>query len=321
MTKSPAKLQFYPMIFAGLLALLFSGAARSFSPITLCYDKERDIVQSVLSGTCEGDVVTAEEAQIIRDRIKRERLSRILPATSHIGNDDKSAAEKAPSRAKIVTFGTAFSIDERGYFLTARHVVDQCDTPNLNLADGTGFEATILLQSPDQDIALLYAPALQLPPLLARPDHPARGDSVTAIGYPEQGLPRIRPGSIDGVLQDISFDNGAARFLAFKAPVRGGNSGGPLFDNQGALVGMVIAKANSVAIFQASGSRVRNMAFAIANESLDRFLKESGLHLDTYPGRESDRERAGDGPERNKLQKAQGQEISHEGIVRVVCRR
>jgi S1-C subfamily serine protease len=165
-------------------------------------------------------------------------------------------------------------------------VVEGCTALFIADAKGNRWPASIAALDPDLDMALLEsavdpAPEASAPvafdQVIFRAALPGIDEPVMAVGFPEQGLPRIRPDRRKGQISALS-DQGPDRktpfYLAFKASVRGGNSGGPLFDEAGYVSGMVIAKVNTAAIFQTSGTLVRNTAFAISAPVLMRFLSD-----------------------------------------------
>ncbi|GAK34541.1 hypothetical protein JCM17846_04730 [Iodidimonas nitroreducens] len=273
---------------AGIVILIALGAASSHaqgvdaakteasSSTVSCYDEARKIIQTTLRGACAGTILSTEEAKSIRQNILRERARR--------ASDLKPDARAAPALA--MRFGTAFAVNDKGQFLSARHVVDGCTSLFIADAKGNRWPASIAALDPDLDMALLEmetnpANAEDLPAafdyVMFRTALPGIDEPVMAVGFPEQGLPRIRPDRRKGqisALSDQGPDSETPFYLAFKGSVRGGNSGGPLFDEAGYVTGMVIAKANTAAIFQTSGTLVRNTAFAISAPVLMRFLND-----------------------------------------------
>ncbi len=271
------------LVLSGLYFLHSASAlAQDDSATILCHDLERGIVQRVMRGRCNGEEVTAKQAEAIHMQERRRRAGRISTI------ENKTQTEQKKNRRSGMRYGTAFPIDDAGHFLTARHVVTDCKTLALDDHEGNRFKAEEMARHKDADIALLYASELTVAAFSAAQDEPDYDDPLYTIGYPQEGLPRIRPAHLDGTMQGMSNEDSPIRYLAFRAGVRSGNSGGPLFNAQGALVGMVIAKVNTVAVFEVSGTIVRDVGFAIAHQSLDSFLDEQGLSLkkmttDTLP--------------------------------------
>ena len=74
-----------------------------------------------------------------------------------------------------------------------------------------------------------------------------------------------------------SHATGDRRFYSFIGAVRGGNSGGPVLDEKGAVVGVVTAKINTPAIFKRTGIVVKDIGFAIPNSTIFDFLRRNSV--------------------------------------------
>jgi S1-C subfamily serine protease len=147
--------------------------------------------------------------------------------------------------------GTAATVDE-GVWLTARHVVDGCTRVGLVVQGDAGVLASQIVPSETADVAVLRAP-LERAPLASDLDEAFRlGEPVFMIGYP-QGV----PGEVAGLLLGRETMQVRGRYntnepvLAWAETSRtqglsgslGGLSGGPAFDQQGEIVGVVVAEA------------------------------------------------------------------------------
>ncbi len=252
-----------------LLLLLSALLAPQPSPaIVFCYDPLRDIVQERMADACEGRIVDAAEAAAIRSRLARERARKVRnPAT---------ATDEGEPRGRVREFGTAFAVDGVGHYLTAAHVVDVCPVLSLRTPDGAGGEGTVIARDAARDIALILGD-LTRPPLPLRAGAVDLGAAVRTIGYPFEGLPRLKPRVTEGTVAAIATLPRRGPYLALRLFVRAGTSGGPVLDESDSVVGMIVAKINTPAIFAISGESVRDLSYAVALGSLRAFLIANGI--------------------------------------------
>jgi S1-C subfamily serine protease len=185
--------------------------------------------------------------------------------------------------------GTGFVISAGGHIVTNHHVVNGCvgDIKG-NLTGEAG--ATLRLVNSDQanDLALLQGTADTFKRFAKIRDRSIRsGDSVTAIGFPFHGLLTSDFTVTTGIVSSLSGVRNDSRFLQISAAVQPGNSGGPLLDSSGEIVGMVAAKLNALGVLRATGNIPENINFAIKTGALRDFLDNSVVPYETAaPGAE-----------------------------------
>jgi len=135
-----------------------------------------------------------------------------------------------------------------GYVVTNAHVVSGTASHSIQKPDGTSYRAEVVYFDPERDVAVLYAPAFTAPGLTF--GSAQRGTEGAAIGYPGGQAEKIVPAVVDGSViaegRDIYNENLVTRqIFVLQANVRPGNSGGPLLDLQGRVLGMVFATSAS----------------------------------------------------------------------------
>ena len=141
--------------------------------------------------------------------------------------------------------GTGWVIDD-ALVMTNAHVVDGMPSPRVSTsAEWLGTEARIVHFDPARDIALLEVPELGRQPL-QRGGTPASGDPLTIAGYPGGSELTVRAARLRGVTkargEDIyGRDEVVRRILVLAGEVLPGNSGGPVLDERGRVVGLVFA--------------------------------------------------------------------------------
>ena len=164
---------------------------------------------------------------------------------------------KSNSPRHVTSLGSGFIIDPSGYIVTNNHVIEDSDQITVSLQDGTQFPAKVVGRDTKTDLALLkVAPKKPLPATkFGDSDHAQVGDWVIAIGDPFGIGSTVTAGIISARNRNINagpYDD----FIQTDAPINRGNSGGPLFDMDGNVIGI-----NS-AIFSPSGGSV-GIGFAI----------------------------------------------------------
>jgi len=166
----------------------------------------------------------------------------------------------------IVT-GSAFPVG-KGYVVTNAHVVSGTTSHNIQKADGTSMHATVVFFDPERDVAVLYAPGFTATGVTFGSGQ--RGTQGAVIGYPGGGVERTVPAVVDGSVQaqgrDIYNENLVTRqIFVLQASVRPGNSGGPLVDTQGRVLGMVFATSASDP----------NQAYALTDDEISSDIRDA----------------------------------------------
>ncbi|MGJ5083301.1 S1C family serine protease [Bradyrhizobium sp. HKCCYLS3013] len=187
--------------------------------------------------------------------------------------DHRSRAK--PSEVSVIT-GTGFFV-ARGVIVTANHVVSGCTSPiKVRYADRAEYAATVYGQDDANDLALLRTDmgnaAVASFSLQAR-----LGDRVAAFGFPLAGLLPSVGNFTTGDVTALTGLGNDTRFLQTSAPVQSGNSGGPLLDMSGRVVGIVDSKLNALAMMKAGRDIPELINFAIVSQIVVNFLSRRGV--------------------------------------------
>jgi len=158
--------------------------------------------------------------------------------------------------------GSGFVIDEQGHMVTNQHVVDGADAVSVRFASGARQDAEVVGEDPSTDLAVIKvdAPEESLRPLeLGDSDALTVGDPVVAIGNPLDVGISVTTGIVSGVGRPVPAPNnytidGAVQTDAALNP---GNSGGPLLDERGTVIGVNALAADS------GGGIAQGVGFAI----------------------------------------------------------
>jgi putative serine protease PepD len=167
-----------------------------------------------------------------------------------------------------VAQGSGFVYDEAGHVITNQHVVGDADTASVRFSDGSVHDAEVVGTDPSTDLAVLKvdAPASLLQPLrLANSDALSVGDGVIAIGSPFGLDQTVTAGIVSALHREISAPNNFAIDDAIQtdAAINHGNSGGPLLDMSGRVVGV------NAQIESESGGNV-GVGFAVPSNTVKR---------------------------------------------------
>jgi putative serine protease PepD len=168
--------------------------------------------------------------------------------------------------------GTGVIVSEKGEILTNSHVVDGATTIHVRLAGETEpIDATVVASDAGNDLALLHIDRSGLAPVtFAETSEVGLGDEVLAIGFALDldGDPTVTLGIVSALDRTIMTDEGALDgLIQTDAAISSGNSGGPLVDADGRVVGINTAVARSDETTAAS-----NVGFAISSDEVTRVL-------------------------------------------------
>ncbi|MDQ6647591.1 MAG: Do family serine endopeptidase [Pseudomonadota bacterium] len=147
----------------------------------------------------------------------------------------------SPEQQKHTSLGSGFIISKDGYILTNNHVVDHADKVTVRLQDRRTLTAKVIGTDPTYDIALLKVDAGgDLPAVTIGDSHSLKpGQWVLAIGSPFGFDYTVTQGIVSAVGRNLGQqDQPYTSFIQTDVPINRGNSGGPLFDLQGHVVGI-----------------------------------------------------------------------------------
>ena len=181
----------------------------------------------------------------------------------------KNDKRKSPTQRPMVGLGSGFIVDESGIIVTNNHVIEGADEITVIMHDQKEFKAKLLGRDPKADLAVLKIdPAgIELKQVeWGNSDLIRVGDWSIAIGNPLGLGGTVTAGIISAISRDIG--NGPyVKFLQTDASINRGNSGGPLFNIEGELIGI-----NTAIISQTGGSI--GLGFAIPSNSAKKIVKQ-----------------------------------------------
>lgn len=166
------------------------------------------------------------------------------------------------------SLGSGFLISADGYIITNNHVIDKADTIEVTFSDGRTLPATIVGRDRDTDIAVLKISSRTPLPFvdLADSDKAEVGDWVIAIGNPLGFGGSVSAGIISATGRDLNTGR-SDNFIQTDAAINQGNSGGPLFNLSGQVVGV-----NTAIISQSGGSI--GLGFSVPSNTVKRISQQ-----------------------------------------------
>ncbi|MEY8801665.1 trypsin-like peptidase domain-containing protein [Leisingera sp. XS_AS12] len=178
--------------------------------------------------------------------------------------------------------GSAFFVNESGIALTNAHVVNGCSALRID-----GKAATLIAQSESFDLAAIKYTELEKTSFLEFAKLPAKLNSdLTIAGYPLHGL----LGGLNvsrGAVSSLKGLGGSETTMQITAPVQPGNSGGPAVNNNGSVVGVVVAKLDALLVAQKVGDVPENVGFAVRGEIAQLFLSSNGIKFSRKPSNQA----------------------------------
>jgi len=160
--------------------------------------------------------------------------------------------------------GTGFFISNEGHVITNFHVIEDARSVKVILENGEELSAQVLKRDPANDVALLKIAKASKGLKLS--GDIAKGEQVLTIGYPLISVQGQESKVTFGNINALSGIKGDVRFAQIDVPIQPGNSGGPLINQQGEVVGVVTATLNVIQTLRESGSLPQNVNYAVKSD-------------------------------------------------------
>jgi len=206
-----------------------------------------------------------------------------LPSEVVRGKLEKAVAERAaasapkPKDKALASTGTGFFISP-DTIVTNFHVVNGCADVRLHKSGGDLGKVRVVATSRADDLAALRSESPAKSFLKVRTGAPIKAaEPVLVFGYPLAEALSSAGNTTVGNITALSGLQDDSRFMQISAAVQPGNSGGPVIDEAGRLIGVVMAKLNALVIARLTGDIPQNVNFAIKVGTLVSFLDSHGI--------------------------------------------
>jgi S1-C subfamily serine protease len=211
-----------------------------------------------------------------RDRIPAAMLDKDL-AEFALPDAPKPRDYGIPSllgRDRVRAIGSGFFVTKDGYLVTNHHVVKDAGSIEVKY-QGAVLPAKVVKVDKENDLAVLKVEGRNFQPLaLSRNDSADLGEAVFTIGFPNIQMQGVEPKYTDGKISSLKGMQDDPSEYQISVPVQPGNSGGPLCDANGQVVGVIVARISDFAVLQASGVMPQNVNYAIKSRHALHLLEE-----------------------------------------------
>jgi len=220
-----------------------------------------DLIGNLVTGKCQNGSygnIPSESASTIMDQNEPGEREKLVEGGSY-------------------SMGTGWPIAE-GLVVTNHHVIAGHNDIVLIRTDNQRVNASILDVDTVNDLALLRVEDTDsLPPALMIADKQAGlGAKVFTIGYPHPDIMGSQPKLTDGIISALSGLQDDKRTYQTTVPLQSGNSGGPLINMQGKVVGVVTSKLSAMKVFKWTGDLPQNVNYAMKSSLILDFLERQG---------------------------------------------
>lgn len=215
-----------------------------------------------VSGAISGDLVVAI----------RQALENYL---------DEALAEQEEKEPELYSTGTGFVVSSERHVLTNDHVVDEC----VEVRIAPAMAATVVARDQASDLALLRISAEEAGAVATfRQGRGIRpGDDIVVVGYPLRSYLSSEMHVTTGSVSALAGPGDDRRIFQMTAPVQPGNSGGPVLDSTGNVVGVVMAKLDALKVALVTGDIPQNVNFAVSAGTARAFLDTQDVPYETAP--------------------------------------
>ena len=163
---------------------------------------------------------------------------------------------------QMIGSGTGFFITQNGYILTCYHVVQGANKIEI-IAGKNIYPAKFIQGDSSNDLAVLKVEGSFSPIAFSSKINAKMGEYVFTIGFPNPSLQGINLKFTEGSISSLTGFQDDLRFYQISVPVQPGNSGGPLLDKNGNIIGIIVSKLSAKETFRISGSLPQNVNYAI----------------------------------------------------------
>jgi len=181
---------------------------------------------------------------------------------------------KETRKEKGFASGTGFFVTDNGYMVTNYHILEDSKEIFTVTTDGSLLKAKFIKGDPANDIALIKINAVTRPLRISEMKGISKGEEVFTLGYPLIAIQGQEQKATFGRVNSLTGYKGDIRFLQIDIPLQPGNSGGPLLNKKGQVVGVVTATLDAVGALKLSGHLPQNVNYAVKSDYIIPLIRD-----------------------------------------------
>ena len=202
--------------------------------------------------------------------------ARLLQHACAIARGEKPSPPAA--RTAAVSIGAGIVVSPEGLILTNHHLAQTCTSITVLNGGRERAKATVVGADLANDLALLRAERAFPAVATFRRGAPLQaGESVTVVGFPLASVLGFEPNVNFGYVSATGGLRGDSTRFQISAPIHKGNSGGPILDQAGQVIGIVTSKLDALAVQKRTGDLPQNISFGVRGEVAQAFLERHAV--------------------------------------------
>ena len=235
------------------------------------FDEKLDVLQQRLDAALHaglpGGELSPEGETLTAAQIYQRYVASVVAITASKRTNSNGSIYESTSA------GTGFVWTENGYIITNHHVIEGATGITVTFYNGQSFQAALVGSDATNDIALLKVNVIGLRPVVIGSSTATQvGDQVVAIGNALGELTSsLTVGYVSGINREVSTDGSVITMIQTDAAINSGNSGGPLFNARGEVIGINTAKYSGTTN---SGASIEGIGFAIPVDDVIGMLED-----------------------------------------------
>ena len=232
---------------------------------------------------------TYQSSSAYKDETKGEQINKASCEVKRISSSSGILKDKNSIDKEIikVSSGTGFAVNNKGYIITNSHVVDGCNRVDVH-SKGEIYSSKIIANDYINDLALIKINLLTKEFFTINNENPKLLDDVYAAGYPFGDFVSSSVKVTSGIVSALTGIGNNYSQIQIDAALQPGNSGGPIFNKKGVLMGVAVSKLSLESILESYDVVPENVNFAIKSSVVKNLLLSNAIDFDIKEKSNSD---------------------------------